>query len=83
MKSVYLFDNGGSVRLSHQRGYYAEYSDTNKIGYADDSEAAARMYELKHEWSDAVNAAISAGNVISDYDGSKTYSFDELDKDGN
>ena len=83
MKSVYLFDNGGSVRLSHQRGYYAEYSDTNKIGYADDSEAAARMYELKREWSDAVNAAISAGNVISDYDGSKTYSFDELDKDGN
>ena len=83
MKSVYLFDNGGSVKLSHQRGYYAEYSDTNNIGYTDAGEAAVRMYELKHEWADAVNAAISAGNVISDYNGSKTYSFDELDKDGN
>ena len=83
MRSVYLFDNGGSIKLSHPRGYYAEYSDENKIGYADTAERARRMYELKLEWSDAVNAAVAAGNVVTNYDGSVKYGFDELDKDGN
>ena len=82
MRSVYLFDNGGSIKLSHPRGYYAEYSDTNKIGYADAAERSSRMYELKLEWSDAVNAAIAAGNAVTNYDGPVQYGFDELDKDG-
>lgn len=83
MRSVYLFDNGGSIKLSHPRGYYAEYSDENKIGYADTAERARRMYELRLEWSNAVNAAVAAGNVVTNYDGSVKYGFDELDKDGN
>ena len=47
MRSVYLYDNGGSIVLSHPRGYYAEYSDINTIGYKDASERASRMYELR------------------------------------
>ncbi len=82
MKSVYLLDNGGSIRLSHPRGYYAEYSEDNKIGYKDAGEAASRMYDLKLEWSKAVNDAIANGNVISGYDGTVKYGYDELDKDG-
>lgn len=62
MRSVYLYDNGGSIVLSHPRGYYAEYSDINTIGYKDASERANRMYELRQEWSEAVNNAISSGN---------------------
>jgi len=58
MRSVYLYDNGGSIVLSHPRGYYAEYSDINIIGYKDASERASRMYELRQEWSEAVNNAI-------------------------
>ncbi|MFR2512044.1 MAG: hypothetical protein ACLS9K_08685 [Lachnospira eligens] len=60
MRSVYLYDNGGSIVLSHPRGYYAEYSDINIIGYKDASERASRMYELRQEWSEAVNNAISS-----------------------
>ena len=50
IRSVYLLDNGGSIKLSHERGYYAEYSETNPIGYKDSGEAGARMYELKLDW---------------------------------
>lgn len=82
MKSVYLLDNGGSIKLSHQRGYYAEYSEDNPIGYRDTGEASSRMYDLRQEWSDAVNKTIAAGNQISNYDGTIQYSYDELDKNG-
>ena len=64
MNSVYLFDKGGSIQLSHPRGYYAEYSDENPEGYTDNGEKSQRMYELKTDWSESINRAISAGNVI-------------------
>lgn len=80
MNSVYLFDKGGSIQLSHPRGYYAEYSDENPEGYTDNGEKSQRMYELKTDWSEAINRAISAGNVITNYDGTKKYNFSELDK---
>lgn len=83
MRSVYLYDNGGSIVLSHPRGYYAEYSDTNTIGYKDASERASRMYELRQEWSEAVNNAISSGNKISDYNDTVHYDYGVLDKDNN
>lgn len=83
MNSVYLFDNGGSIKLSKPRGYYAEYSETNTIGYKDSSERMTRMYELKQDWSNAINSAIENGNGITNYDGTKNYSFDQLDKDNN
>lgn len=83
MRSVYLYDNGGSIVLSHPRGYYAEYSDINTIGYKDASERASRMYELRQEWSEAVNNAISSGNKISDYNNTVYYDYGVLDKDNN
>ena len=83
MRSVYLYDNGGSIVLSHPRGYYAEYSDINTIGYKDASERASRMYELTQEWSEAVNNAISSGNKISDYNNTVYYDYGVLDKDNN
>ena len=46
INSVYLFNKGGSVQLSHPRGYYAEYSEENPEGYRDNGERAERMYEL-------------------------------------
>jgi len=66
--------------LSHPRGYYAEYSDENPEGYTDNGEKSQRMYELKTDWSEAINRAILAGNVITNYDGTKKYNFSELDK---
>lgn len=83
MRSVYLYDNGGSIELSHPRGYYAEYSDINTIGYKDSSERASRMYDLKLEWSEAVNNAIADGNKISNYDDTVYYGYNVLDKDNN
>ncbi len=80
MNNVYLLDGGGSVKLSHSRGYYAEYSDSNPEGYTDSGERAARMYDLKLDWSSAVNSAIENGGVIASFDGTEIYGFDELDK---
>lgn len=80
MNSVYLFDGGNSLTLSHSRGYYAKYSEDNQEGYPDTSEKYGRMYELKVDWSNAVMAAIAAGNPISGYDGTTQYSYEDLDK---
>lgn len=44
---------------------------------------SSRMYELKFEWSDAVNVALATGNRVFNYDGSIQYRFDELDRYGN
>jgi len=82
MNSVYLFDGGNSLTLSHSRGYYAAYSGDNQEGYQDTSEKYGRMYELKVDWSNAVMAAIAAGNPISGYDGTTQYSYEDLDKNG-
>ena len=80
MNSLYLFDNGGSLQLKHERGYYASYSNDNEIGYKTSKEKAYRMYELRTDWSAAINKAIQNGNTITNYDGSQTYSYKDLDK---
>ena len=80
MKNVYLFDKGGSIVLSHDRGYYAEWSEDNQIGYTSTGEASSRMYELKLEWADAIEKALAAGNGITNYDGTVKYGFEDLDK---
>lgn len=82
MNSVYLYKDNGSVQLPHERGYYASYSAENPNGYRTAKEKAARMYELRMDWSNAVNAAIKAGNSITNYDGSKIYDYKDLDKNG-
>ncbi len=38
------------------------------------------MYELRTDWSDAINKAIQDGNPITNYNGSQTYSYEDLDK---
>lgn len=40
------------------------------------------MYELRTDWSDAINKAIQNGNPITNYNGSQTYSYEDLDKTG-
>ncbi len=78
MKSVYLFDNGGSLTLSHTRAYYASQSDENPDGYADSGERAERIYELKEDWSQAINSL--AKKEITNYNGKEKFDLDELDK---
>ncbi len=82
MNSVYLYKDNGSVQLPHERGYYASYSADNPNGYKTAKEKVARMYELRIDWSNAVNDAIKAGNSIMNYDGSKRYDYKDLDKNG-
>lgn len=55
MKSLFLFDNGGSLTLSRKRAYYASQSDENPDGYANSREQAERLYQLKEDWSQAIN----------------------------
>lgn len=82
MNSVYLYKENGSVQLPHERGYYASYSAENPPGYKTEKQKAERMYELRMDWSTAVNNAIKAGNSITNYDGSKIYEYKDLDKNG-
>lgn len=79
MNSVYLFDNGGSLQLTKSRGYYAPKSVENPGGYAAGLQELRRM-ELRDDWADAINKAIANGNKITNYDGTKTYDYKELDK---
>lgn len=81
MNSVYLFDNGGSLQLTKQRGYYAPYSADNPDGYPARLKEA-RGAELREDWTGAINRAIANGNAITNYDGTKTYNFKDLDKNG-
>lgn len=78
--TVYLYDKNCSVKLSKPRAYYARYSEDNPDGFKDNSERSLRMYELKEDWSAAVNAVIEAGGTITDYTGNTVYDFAELDK---
>lgn len=80
MKSVFLFDDGGSVTLSRKREYYAVQSDENPNGYADSGEKAQRMYQLREDWSDKVNKAVKKGNSITDFSGKEKIDYSELDK---
>ena len=77
---VYLFNQGGSITLKNPRGYYAAYSENNQEGYKTAQECQSRMYELKLDWSEAINTAIASGAVITNYDGSVTYNKADLDK---
>lgn len=79
MNSVYLFVNGGSLQLTKQRGYYAPKSTENPGGYAAGLQELRRM-ELRDDWADAINKAIAADNKITNYNGTKTYNFKDLDK---
>lgn len=45
MRSVYLFDKGGSIKLSHQRGYYAEYRNFGTNGNKYDCQDK-RLYKI-------------------------------------
>lgn len=82
MNSVYLYKGNGSVQLPHERGYYASYSADNPNGYKTAKQKAERMYELRMDWSNAVNDAVKAGSLITNYDGSKRYDYKDLDKNG-
>lgn len=81
MNSVYLYDNGGSLQLTKTRGYYAPKSVENPDGYPAGLKEARRA-ELREDWTGAINQAIANGNVITNYDGTKTYNFKDLDKNG-
>ena len=81
MNSVYLFDNGGSLQLTKSRGYYAPKSVENPDGYPAGLKEARRA-ELREDWTGAINQAIANGNAITNYDGTKTYNFKDLDKNG-
>lgn len=78
IQNLYLFSNGGSLLLSKPRGYYAEKDDLNPDGY-DSSEESYRMYELKQDWSNAINTAFSNGEKPTSINGT-TYPISELDK---
>lgn len=80
MNSVYLYDKGGSLQLTNQRGYYAPHDkDTNPIGYTS-KQKEARRAELRDDWANAINEAIANDNKITNYNGTKTYNFKDLDK---
>lgn len=82
MQSLYLFDtNGGSLELKNSRGYYCTKSDNNPNGY-ESYEYGTRLYELKCDWAEAINTALENGAVISNVDRTQSYSFSELDKNG-
>lgn len=80
MNNIYLFDTGlASLELSHDRGYYYEYSESNTIGYTS-SQYELRMNELKQDWSSAITNAIDNGRLPTNVDGTETHSLDDLDK---
>lgn len=82
MQNLYLFNkDGSSLTLSNKRGYYCEKSSTNSIGYSGLNEKAYRTSELRQDWADAINNAITSGCQISNIDQTKTYNLSELDKD--
>ena len=81
MRTLYLYDKGGSLTLSKPRGYYAIKDDANPIGF-ENSERGARMYELKEDWKNAIQNAISRGAKPSNLSGTKLFDLSDLDKNG-
>ncbi len=81
MQNLYLFDNNGSIVLSHNRGYYYEQNDNNSEGYTSD-QYYTRLSELQVDWTNAVQNIFDNGGLASSIDGETTYSLNELDKDG-
>lgn len=80
INSIFLFDNGKSITLDRQRGYYAEYSETNIIGYKDSGEASARLYDLKEDWANAINKVLANQESLFDVDGYPISDYSILDK---
>lgn len=80
VRTLFLFDGNGSVTLSKPRGYYAEKDEFNPGGY-DPGQESLRSAELRGDWADAVNAAVTDGNRPTDIYGN-TYAMSELDKNG-
>lgn len=80
INSIFLFDNGKSITLDRQRGYYAEYSETNIIGYKDSGEASARLYDLKEDWANAINKVLANQESLFDVDGNPISDYSILDK---
>lgn len=62
MNSVYLYDKGGSLQLTNQRGYYAPKSTENPGGYAAGLQELRRM-ELRDDW---VNNPVSVSLLSGD-----------------
>lgn len=82
MQSLYMLaSDGSSITLEHTRGYYCTADDLNPEGYQA-GEYSLRMYELKTDWSQAINNAFSNGAMITDAEGKVRYSIKDLDKNG-
>lgn len=82
MQSLFLYDNGSSLKLSHSRGYYAEKDEElNPDGY-EVGEELLRRRELEEDWANKINTAINNGAYPTDFNCSKEYPFSELDKNG-
>lgn len=80
MRYLYLFNNGGSIQLEHNRGYYTSYSSLNNEGYKSDTEKTQRMEELRMDWSDKINELLLKGEKITNLDSNKEYSYSDLDR---
>ena len=72
MKSLFLFDNGGSLTLSRKRAYYASQIDENPEGYANSREQDERLYQLKEDWSQAINNLVKKKLLITTEKGANT-----------
>ena len=72
MKSLFLFDNGGSLTLSRKRAYYASQTDENPEGYANSREQDKRLYQLKEDWSQAINNLVKKKLLITTEKGANT-----------
>lgn len=81
MQNLYLFSDGESITLSKPRGYYAQKDELNADGY-ETGERYLRMAELKEDWTQALDNAISSGARPTSFDGKQSYSLGELDKNG-
>lgn len=73
--------NGDSLTLNNKREYYCSKQANNENGY-DSDERWTRMYHLKADWSSTISDALQNGAKITDADGEKTYSFRDLDQNG-
>ena len=79
MKYLYLFNNGGSIQLEKNRGYYSSYSENNPEGYKD-YQKDQRMEELRMDWANQINDLLLKGEKITNLDSTKEYSYLDLDR---
>lgn len=77
MQTLYLFNGGASLTLSHPREYYVKKDENNPYGYNPEDEYL-RTYELRTDWANAVSNAVKGGNKPEDMDGN-SYDFADLD----